>query len=131
MTTPKEFDWVTERFRCNIAMFFQELRDLADRSVKTRNKLSKLPCFQLVRIDPEAFAVNRAGSESVLFKQTEMRIRVTGYSQYDEQEYLTRLGKYGKCELADSKGERVELWEVLSRSLDALFFDSETDHPRA
>ena len=127
--TSKDFDWVMSRYTCNIAMFFQEIRDLAQQSVNTRNSLSKFGCFQLVKKD-KTFKVNRAGTESVSFRQDGMRICVNGYFHTGEREYSTRIGKSGECELIDSEGEKVEPWEVLSRSLDALFFDVETDHPR-
>ena len=127
--TSKDFDWVMTRYKCNIAMFFQEIHDLAQQNVNTRNSFSNVGCFQLVKKD-ETFKVNRAGTESVSFRQDGMRIRVNGYFHAGEREYSTRIGKSGDCELIDSKNEKVETWEVLSRSLDALFFDAETDHPR-
>ena len=122
------FDWVSARFECGVAAPFLSLRDAGQRDTETHNRLSGTERFTFARNNDTGFSISRCGPHEgcVVFtrRQQPPRIEITGYGIPDELEVRTGLNAAGECELVlGNDRSPVPEWRILSKALDALFFD--------
>ncbi|MCY4634120.1 MAG: hypothetical protein OXG04_06370 [Acidobacteria bacterium] len=131
----REFRLGNGRFKCSVAAPFIKLRETAQRDTDTRNDLDRTTPFEFAGGNDTEFTVTRCGPHEacVTFSRSQNppRIRITGYGIPEDLEIRTILNAAGECELVlASDGTRIPVWRILSKALDALFFDDKTDHPR-
>ena len=126
---PADFDWVTARHRCSVAVFFERLCIAAKRNVDTRKALRE-ELHDRGTIDftsgPGTYSVIReldmtSSPVTVRFTIEGPRIVVEGTGINLHFVGTVTLNDGGQCRL-DVGGAELDEWQVLKRALEKLFF---------
>lgn len=126
---PSDWDWVTARKECSMPLFFERLKTLAQRDVKTRHAMRQ----ELIDLGPVNFDAQIAGTFTVLrnfapghhasvrFRLEGDRLFVEGAGVQVNFDGSLTLTDDGDCRLRVGEKE-LDPWQVLRRALEPLFF---------
>lgn len=128
---PENFDWVTARQECSIAVVFEKLRSQVKSDVETREAMRAMPmdqhyAFKFVVSNEREFSalvmghkIHRAVIFSLSMPSQSIKVR-------DEKDVLmfdatTTINDEGECRLK-VKGQERELWQVRKMALESVLF---------
>jgi hypothetical protein len=123
-----DFNWVSERAACSLAIIFGTLKLQVREDVKTRTDLRPdQPHYGFKFADhaPDAFIVGldaEPAHYSILFKLESKKIEISG-DGIKTFEATPTVNDEGKCLLKVNGVER-EFWQVRRMALEKLFFET-------
>ena len=130
MSQNHDFDWVMERSKCSVAIEFFELRELADKNATLRSRqVSSTNIGFQVLVTPgnnNQFVVRRFGENSdaqIAFNLNSDHILIVDPVNNREFKVTVGLNDDGECRFRVNGEGEFQLWHVLKKALDGLFFD--------
>ena len=133
------FDWVPARDNCSTSEAFEEVCAGIEKDVDARNKLSNKTAYACQRTEDSLAVIRTEDRERVAFTLIRHQIVVSGYRiQSPRQNVVQRvfiacLDSDGACYLVEVDAVDdgfLRTRSIRESTLDALFFDSQSDCPR-
>ena len=129
---PSNFDWVTARAECSAAAMYEQLRDAARVNMKVRNAiLNKSEDKDRFRFKDDecggrSFTIfdswgHKRRAVDVALKDDVIMVTSQLGDQTSESSLGLTLNDAGQCRFV-SDGRELDLWQVLKRALEPLFF---------